>query len=151
MTLGRTSLSARILTFLFCLMVLFTTPGCLDSSESIGNIPKLVIYHPEDETKVYITSQNGDTIYDSLNITMDNDTTSRTQAYSLEVRTPDSSFELLVTVILGDHVYRFHSHLTITEKTEDDESIWKLTLEDRLHHNKTTEEELPYKQLLESV
>ena len=143
--------SKKILVLFLSIVAILSTQGCLDSPESLGSIPKLVIYHPEEETKAFVTSHDGNTIYDSINITIENDTSSKNMSYSLEVQTSSQSFELDITILLGNHIYQFSGHLTISEETKNDKTIWKVTLEDHLNHNKTTEEELPYKQLLESV
>ena len=151
MTSGSIRLSKKILVFFLSIVTILSSQGCLDSPESLGSIPKLVIYHPEEETRVFVISHGGNTMYDSINITIENDTSSKNMSYCLEVQTSSPSFELEITILLGDYIYRFSGHLTITEETKDEDTTWRLTFEDHLHHNKTIEEKLPYKQLLESV
>lgn len=124
--------------------VVFT--GCFDSTSSIQGIPKLILDRPEEKTKIFITSQNAETRYEYINITIDNETSSTTNTYGLEVETPKKSFELFIEVLRNEHSYHFHGNLSF--QTDDEEK--KVTIKDFLNHNRTIEENIPYKQLLES-
>ncbi len=135
-----------------CLAMTLSFLGCLDSSDSLGNLPKMMIHRPGDSATIFVSSQSSDIIYDRINITIDNETTSRIEVFSLEVGTQKESFELHVSAFKGDRKYRFHGELSFSEEEEKDGSTtWELTVIDHLHDNITFKESLPYKQLLVSV
>ena len=150
MSPGSQRLFAVFLAVLSCMAALPST-GCLDSPESLTTIPKLIIYRPEEETKVFVSSQDGEAIYNSINITLENGSSVRTMSYCYEVSTPRTSFELDINVTYKERSYHFFGHITINQEEKDKEDSWTVVITDHLDDNKTTEKELPYKQLLESM
>lgn len=149
MSPGSRRLFAVFLAVLGCMAAVPST-GCLDSPEPLATIPKIVIYHPEDETKVLISSQDGEAIYNNINITLENESSVKTMSYYLEVATQRTSFELDITVDYKERTYHFQSHISVSQDPDDEEN-WLVEITDHLNEDKVIEKELPYKQLLESV
>ena len=151
MTCGRTRAARTFKVLFFSFLLALPFLGCLDSPDSLTDIPRVTIYRPDDHTKIFVTGQNADTLYDSINITIENTTDFKEQVYSLEMETPSQSFELAIEVLWEEKIYHFKGHLELEGETEDDKTSWKMTYINRLDENKTTEETLPYKELLEKL
>ncbi len=146
---------------LICTLALTQSGGCLrniyddDSPSSISALPELIIdYHmAANETKFWVKSPITDYRYDSITLTVSNETTTRREqdnyTYSIDLAVQFETFRVNVTARSQRTIYSFSCNCKIM-RTELDTRMFKIDylLDDELEVEEVPFEELPWKIIL---
>jgi len=135
------------------ILLLIGVSGCISSplESPLSSMPELTIYYTNNETKLLVQS-NGFHIYDSITISIDNETITENNTIAISSKTNKTSFSLnvLVNDMTQESIFLYIYNASITiNKNPADNYVFEIKEEGKTATEKITSPYPYYQKLID--